>query len=305
MQDYKSRLPNLDSLITFDAVARHQSFTLAANELCLTQPAVSQRIKLLEQEMGIQLFERFHKSIRLSAHGNEFHNSVVVALNHLVAASEMVKNTFHTLSIKITADIAMSACWLAPRLSDLQKVFNDTCIELIATDSPKSYLDPSIDISIVHGQGEWSGFNSTLLFSEEVVPVCSQSYLDRNGPIENIEDLAQANLIDLIYEKWTWMNWTIWLSESNVMHSKINRAFRSNLYDATIQAAKEGLGVALGWRYFVDPDLLDHSLVMPISKSVKTSNGYYLLINESSPNLAQIEPISDWIINKFQSQKLF
>ena len=305
MQKYKSRLPNLDSLITFDAVARYQSFTLAAGELCLTQPAVSQRIKLLEQEMGVQLFERSHKSIRLSTHGNEFHNSVVVALNHLVAASETVRTTSNKSNIKITADIAMSGCWLARHLVELQKEFKDTCIDLISTDNPQSYLNSSIDISIVHGHGEWSGYNSALLFSEEVVPVCSQSYLDQNGPINNIEDLVQANLIDLIYEKWTWMNWTIWLSESNALYSEINRVFRSNLYDATIQAAKDGLGVALGWRYFVDPDLLDQSLVLPISESVKTSNGYYLLIDENNPNLVQIEPIADWIRKKFQNQKLF
>ena len=96
------------------------------------------------------------------------------------------------------ADIAMSSCWLARHLAELQKEFDDTCIELVSTDNPQSYLDPSIDISIVHGQGEWSGYNSALLFSEEVVPVCSQSYLDQNGPINNIEDLTQANLIDLI-----------------------------------------------------------------------------------------------------------
>ena len=91
MQEYKKCLPNLDSLITFDAVARHQSFTLAAEELCLTQSAVSQRIKLLEQEMAVSLFHRFHKSIRLTQSGNDFHNSVVIALNHLVSASETVK----------------------------------------------------------------------------------------------------------------------------------------------------------------------------------------------------------------------
>ncbi len=305
MQEYKSRLPNLDSLITFDAVARHQSFTLAANELCLTQPAVSQRIKLLEQEMGIQLFERFHKSIRLSAQGNEYHNSVVVALNHLVAASEAVKTTSNNSTVKIMADIAMSSCWFVPQLTQLKNEFNNISFDLISTDNPQRYLDPSIDISIVHGEGEWLGYKSVLLFEEEVVPVCSQSYLDENGPINTIEDLVRTKLIDLIYEKWTWMNWAIWLSESNAPHYDINRAFRSNLYDATILAAKNGVGVALGWRYLVEPDLLDGSLIMPIAESVKTSNGYYLLIDERSPNLEQIEPIADWIRKKFQNQKIF
>ena len=305
MQKYKNYLPNLESLITFDAVARYQSFTMAADELCLTQPAVSQRIKLLEEEMAVQLFERSHKSIRLTAHGNEFHNSVVIALNHLVAASETLKTTSKKLNIKISTDVAMSSCWFSTRLAELHDNFPDFSFELIANDNPDAYAEASIDIAIIHGQDEWSGYKSELLFSEEVVPVCSPSFLKEIGPFHEPKELIESKLIDLIYEKWTWMNWTIWLSEVNVLNPKINRVFRSNLYDATIQAAKDGLGIALAWRYFVDPDLLDGTLVMPLKKSVKTTNGYYLLIDERNVNFEQIESVANWIKNKFHTQQLF
>ena len=305
MHNYRQQLPNLASLITFDAVARHESFTEAAAELSLTQPAVSQRIKLLEQQMGVSLFERFHKSIRLTQKGSEFHHSVVIALNHLVAASETVRVTGSQSKLRIAADIALSSCWLSPRLANLQSAFPETDIDLIATDDPDRYLEASIDIAIMHGKGSWPGCHSTLLFAEEVFPVCSPAYLDQHGPIDSIADLAQANLIDLLYEKWTWMNWTIWLSEMGAPHPGVARVFRSNLYEATISAAKEGVGIALGWRYFVDPELLHHTLVAPLPNRVKTENGYYLVAADTAVDNVLIQSVSDWIKTEFDNQQLF
>ncbi len=301
MQTYKEQLPNLDSLIIFDAVARHESFTEAAFELALTQPAVSQRIKLLEQNMGVTLFERFHKSIRLTQRGNEFHNSVVIALNHLVAASETVKVTGGNPKLRITADVAFLGCWLKPRLKQLSQVFPGIDFDVIATDDPDSYHDPSSDLAILHGSGQWTGHRVNLLFLEEVFPVCSPSYIEEHGPMSSVADLQHARLIDLLYEKWTWMNWTIWLSEMGVPYTNVVRTLRSNHYETTIEAARDGLGVALGWRHFVDEGLRDGTLVTPFSESIKTSNGYYLLTTGNRKENELITAVSDWLRSQVKS----
>ena len=196
-------------------------------------------------------------------------------------------------------------CWVSPRLLQLKKAFPDIDFDLISTDDPESYLDQSIDISITHGLGKWPGYQATLLCTEEVIPVCSPDYLNKSGPIRTLKDLSDADLIDLIYEKWTWMNWTIWLAESGIPFSGLKRVFRSNLYDATIKAARDGMGIALGWRHFVDPYLLNQELVAPLDIHVTTANGYYLLLPEHSVNNPQTARVCQWIKNEFSNQPLF
>lgn len=305
MQNFHSELPKLDSLIAFEAAGRHESFTLAARELNLTQSAVSQRVRGLEDSLGITLFERRHRSITLTRDGAEYHTSVVIALNHLLATGDAIKGDNTQPRLRFATDVALGAYWLAPRLPTLLADFPGVMFDHVATDEADNLLSDSIDAAIIHGDGNWPGYHATLLFGEEVFPACSPAYLDRVGPVHSVEDFTQLDLIDVSYEKWAWMNWTIWMAEAGGSRAGLNRVFQSNVYDSMLAAARQGYGVMLGWRHFIDDALLDGSLVVPLTKSVRTSRGYYFVCRQRIAERSDISQLRDWIIGQIALQPLY
>lgn len=305
MQHFHSELPKLDSLIAFEAAGRHESFTLAARELNLTQSAISQRVRSLEDNLGITLFERHHRSISLTRDGAEYHTSVVIALNHLLATSDAIKSDSAAPRIRFATDVALGAYWFAPRIPSLFQDFPGVMFDHVETDEIDNQLSDSVDAAIIHGDGNWPGFHATLLFDEEVFPVCSPGYLERVAPIETLEDLARLDLIDVSYEKWAWMNWTIWMAEAGGSRAGLNRVFQSNAYDSMLTAAGNGYGVMLGWRRFVDQPLISGELVVPYPQSVHTSRGYYFVCRQRIAERPDIVQLRDWIIGQLAVQPVF
>lgn len=295
MQQFHQLLPQLDLLTAFEAAARHESFTRAAQEMNVTQSAVSQRIRALEERMGIALFDRDHRSVRLTREGADFQNSVTVALNHLVAASDAVKATAADTRMHLVTDVALTHFWLMPRLTSLSAAMPGVSIDITASDSIEDALTPSTDVAIVHGDGDWPGFLAIKIFDEVVFPVCSPSFLAKSGPIKSLEDLATSDLVDLSYERWSWMNWAIWMTETEGPRSGANRVIQSNSYAAVIDAARSGLGVALGWQGFVEDDLAASRLVIPIDISVKTKYAYYAVVAQDRVETPITRAFLNWI----------
>lgn len=294
MQQFHQLLPQLDLLTAFEAAARHESFTLAAQEMNVTQSAVSQRIRALEHRMGIALFERHHRAVRLTREGADFQNSVTVALNHLVAASDAVKATAADTRLRLVADVALTHFWLMPRLTSLSTALPGVSIDFTASDAIDDAFVPSADAAFVHGNGDWPGFRTIRIIDEVVFPVCSPEYLVRHGSIETLEALAGADLVDLSYERWSWMNWAIWMTETGGPRSGANRVFQSNSYSAVLDAARAGMGVALGWQGFVDDDLASGRLVVPLDISVSTENGYYAVVAQDRVETPTAQAFMKW-----------
>lgn len=295
MQQFHQLLPQLDLLTAFEAAARHESFTLAAQEMNVTQSAVSQRIRALEERMGIALFDRNHRSVRLTREGADFQNSVTVALNHLVAASDAVKATAADTRMHLVTDVALTHFWLMPRLSSLSAALPGVSIDITASDSIEDAFSPSTDVAIVHGDGDWPGFRAIKMFDEVVFPVCSPAFLTNNGPIKTLEDLAASDLVDLSYERWAWMNWAIWMTETDGPRSGANRVFQSNSYAAVIDAARSGMGVALGWQGFVEEDIATGRLVVPLDIKVETRYGYYAVVAQDRIETPIAQAFLTWI----------
>ncbi|MEM7178842.1 MAG: LysR substrate-binding domain-containing protein [Pseudomonadota bacterium] len=304
MAEFARRLPPLDHLVAFEAAARLGSFTLAGDEIAVTQSAVSQRIRQLEAALGVQLFQRGHRSVRLTREGREFQNSVTIALNHVLSAAETLRDPSRPVRLGIATDLAVGALWLGKRLHRFQARHPEIAVDLVVTDAPDAGFAPEIDIAILHGTGQWPGYHGELLFPERIFAVCAPAYAAQMTPGADLGALAQADLLDLSYEHWHWMNWTIWLTELGQPVSALNRRLECNSYDLVIEAARNGQGVALGWQHFVDADLLAHRLVMASPAVVETEFAYYVAVRagERPPAVAAFV---DWVIAERDAQPLF
>lgn len=294
----KRRLPHLDPLVAFEAAARHSSFALAARDLSVTGSAVSQQIRTLEAQLGVKLFARGHRSVQLTERGQDFYNSVSIALLHLENAANAVRSHRSDLQLEIATDTSIAALWLMPRLARFESRYPDVSLRLNISDNQADLLTESTQIAVVHGDGSWRGYASERLFEEEVFPVCAPEWLARWQGEFAAEDLAAAGLLDLEYEHWDWMNWSIWLTETGLSLPSAPRKLRTNNYPVIMAAAIRGAGVALGWRYLVDDYLEQGVLVRPVRESVKTENGYFIAwpYNDKLPPLAQA--FKDWLLEE-------
>ncbi|MCZ4352024.1 LysR substrate-binding domain-containing protein [Roseovarius aestuarii] len=303
MSNIRARLPHLDPLVAFEAAARLGSFKHAADELCVTASAVSQQIRALESQMNVALFERGHRSVWLTDRGKDFHNSVVVALNHLANAADEARLNDGKERLKIATDTSFAAHWFIPRLPKFEALHPDISLHIMVTDVRNDLLNGDCQVAMVHGEGDWRGYVTEQLFGEEVFPVCSPDYLEKwNGTITP-NDLVNADLLDLDYEKWNWMNWAIWLTEMNISMPNLPRKLRMNSYPLLVDAAKRGAGIALAWRYLVDDDLVNGSLIRPLDHSVKTKYGYHIASPFNDKRSHATDCFVEWLLSERNLQR--
>ncbi|WP_022727757.1 LysR substrate-binding domain-containing protein [Fodinicurvata sediminis] len=297
MPERRTPLPPLDYLIAFEAAALQGSFTAAGEQLNLSQAAVSRKIRLLEEHLGVSLFVRGHRSVQLTPNGKAYLKSVRKALDEIRLASADLRKGQLRPHISIAATQSVSTLWLVPRLSHIRQDNPDIDIDLVSTDEDEECLQGNFDLVILRGEGRWSGYDAELLLDEEIFPVCTKAYGDDIG-LETAEDLAQATLIEVASHHSEWMNWRTWLREQQIDPTADTRRFTFNTYALSIQAACDGLGVALGWRHLVDDHLNSGALVRPIPQSVHTGSGYYLLKPRGRALSEAAQTLRDWL---FQS----
>ncbi|WP_152474082.1 LysR substrate-binding domain-containing protein [Roseovarius sp. THAF9] len=280
----KPHLPPLDLMEPFEAAARLGSFTRAADELSVTQSAISQRVRKLEALLDTQLFERGHRTITLTPEGRELLIGVRAALQHMTAATRALRQRDDRPRIRLGADTSMAQLWLAPRLAPALADSPPLMLDLLASDTEAELL--TADIALLHGAGDWPGFTATRLFADAVFPVCTPDFL-AHTPLGTPEDLLSAPLIDLDYTHWNWMNWGIWLTEAGLDPTRATTLMRTNSYMALLDAARAGLGVALAWEGQLAEDLTTGRLVRPIDTAVTTPFGYYLILRDTAEPAAR------------------
>ncbi len=300
MRGRRKDLPPLEFLVAFEAAARLGSFTAAAAELSLTQAAVSRQIRLLEQNLGRSLFTRAHRAVSLTPEGREFQHTVSLALSHVANAAQALRAPAANARLTVAADQSVAALWLLPRLGRFRDAHGEFDLRLVASDLEVDCLAEEVDVAIVHGDGSWPGHQAELLLDEEVFPVCSPAYLARHGPVARPADLLGRVLIDLDDEHWNWINWRVWLTEQDIQSPQDGtgpaglRRLVINSYPLIVQAARDGLGVALGWKHLVEAPLAAGSLVRPLDEAVRTELGYYLLVRQDRELSPQAAAFRDW-----------
>ena len=270
-------LPHLNALVAFDAVARHLSITRAADELALTQAAVSRKIKTLEDDLGVALFRRLHRSLRLTPEGERLHAAVSGSLWRIAESAETLREQGAPAQVSVQTTIAFASFWLMPRLPAFRAAHPDITVRLTASDDRLNLEAEGVDVAIRYGDGRWSGLASRALLGEEVFPVCSPGYLARTPDLRGPEDLYGETLLHLDVSYRNWMDWGDWFRGLGLTPMPVKRGLRFNTYTILIQAATAGEGVALGWRRLVQGMLDSGSLVRPFAASRNPAGAYHLV----------------------------
>ncbi|WP_269505858.1 LysR substrate-binding domain-containing protein [Burkholderia sp. IMCC1007] len=303
MSNRTKHLPPLSYLAAFEAAARHESFTSAADELCVTQSAVSRQVRLLEETLGCALFVRSHKSVALTDAGRKFQRTVNAAFGLLSAAAYDLRVQAGSSTVTVSTDLAFASHWLIPRLPKFRAEHPEIIIHVDASDEDTKQIRKGADLAIQFGDGYWQACNARFLLEEEIFPVCAPAYLARLGSTTCTEDLLRATLIHLETRHWDWMDWGTWFGHNDIVLGEQRQDLYINNYPAVLQAAMGGQGVAMGWRYLADDMLASGVLVRPVETSVRTGRGFYLLHPSDRMLTPEAKVFCDWVVAQCEGGK--
>lgn len=293
-------LPSLSLFQTFEVVARCRSFTLAADELCLTQSAVSRQIRALEDQLGLILFRRLHRAIELTADGQQLWDSVTRGLEEIMGCVGRLRAATETPQITVAASVAFSYFWLMPRLEKFSAQHPDIDLRVLATDQMINPRQEGVDVAILYGGGKLNGVRTQLLFGEKVYPVCSPAYLRDHPELRTASDMLDQTLLHLDGggNIWGAVDWRVWMMAQGVTGQPVRRGVRLNSYPMILQAAEAGRGVALGWSYITDAMLAEGRLVCPVDKALVTQENYYVSALEKAADSFATSAFLNWIMGE-------
>lgn len=286
------RLPSLNGLRAFEAAARHLSFTLAAQELNVTQTAISHQIRRLEEELGLKLFIRQSRALALTPQAIEYLPGIRAAFQDLRTATDRLlrKDDDRVLTISTLTSLAVK--WLLPRLSSFQEKHPEIDVRITTSTELVDFRTSNVDAAIRYGQGRWPGLEAEWLMAEHLFPVCSPKLLTGDRGLLKPEDLEHATLL---HTSSTVDDWRLWLTAAGLpAHLSQNRGLTFDLAFMTIQAAIDGLGVAMGHTAYVADDVANGRLVVPFNVSMPSA-GYYFVTPQDRPVTTKLNVFRDWL----------
>lgn len=293
------RLPSLNGLRAFEAAARHLSFTNAASELNVTQTAISHQIRRLEQELGIRLFVRQNRALALTPEAKDYLPGVRAAFNDLRLATDRLlrKENDHVLTVSTLASLA--AKWLLPRLSAFQEAHPGIDVRITTSTSLIDFKNDDVDAAIRYGRGQWPGLRADWLMADRLFPVCSPALLTGNRPLRCPEDLADHVLLHT--SGGTSDDWRLWLTAAG-MPAQLSKhpGLTFDLSFMTVQAAIDGIGVAIGRTSYVEADIAKGRLVVPFKITLPADAGFYLVSPEARADSPKLSAFRQWLIASIQ-----
>ena len=262
-----ARLPSLNGLRAFEAAARHLSFTQAASELNVTQTAISHQIKRLEEELGVRLFIRQNRALTLTQQAQEYLPGIRAAFNDLRLATDRLlrKDDDHVLTVSTLASLA--AKWLLPRLTAFQEAHPGIDVRITTSTNLVDFQRDNVDAGIRYGRGQWQGLRADWLMADELFPVCSPALLKGNKPLKCPEDLRDHVLLHTSNANSD--DWRLWLTVAGLPADFSKQpGVTFDMIFMTVQAAIDGLGVAMGRTAYVQEDIAKGRLVVPFKHRI-------------------------------------
>ena len=292
---YRRIIPSMTALLEFEAVARHNSFTLAAQELGVTQAAVSKQVKQLEETLGSQLFQRLHRGVRLTSEGQALYAVISDSLQKIASVFDRLSEGGNEQELVLSCTATFSQLRVMPRLGTLRTALPHVRLRLATQMFMGDLRNHDVDLLVRYGNGRWEDGTAVQLFEEEIFPVCSPDWLTRNSLPESLEGLYGADLLDADATTEGWMTWPTWFREAGGHPPKLRYSLRCHLYADTVQAALHGHGVALGWGRMVDHLLASGELVRLTELVVKPREAYYLVVPHGRSTTPTILGLVDWL----------
>lgn len=296
-------VPGTRALRTLEAAARHLNFTRAADELGLTPAAVSHQIKEIEDQLGIPLFVRTSRSMRLTGAGavlSEASADAIDLLNRAVARAQKLGRGQALL--KVTADAHFAAKWLMRRVDGFRALRPDIELRFDISYAVRDFEVDDVDVGIRFGTGKYPGVASNRLFDNVIVPVCSPALLRDGPPLETPRDLFNHRLVHIDWSRQgvTWPNWQMWMAAAGVDDFDDSRTLVFGTSSDCIQAAIEGTAVALADFAMVAHDLSDGRLVQPFELGVRMAPefAYFLVYPKNTTDDPRIAAFREWILDE-------
>ena len=295
------RLPPLNALKAFEAVARSNSVTRAAEELSVTQGAVSQQVKALEATLGVKLFNRERQRLVITEAGRDYLTVVRDAFDQIAAGTDRIvqRQKSGVLTVSVSADFA--AKWLVGRLSRFVESHPEINLRVAARDQRIDFARDDVDLDVRHGDGQWPELEAERLCAEQLFPVCSPKLIRGRNRVTSAADLLKFPLLRLN----DWTNWGRLFEAAGVVTQPVpgpvlNRA--SMLIDAAI----DGQGIALARTALAALDLIHGRLVRPIDVSLEIPNTYWIVSPKATAKTPKIATFRQWLLTEAEddSRKL-
>src|SRR5215208_1839573 len=287
------RLPPLNALKAFEAAARHESFTRAAEELCVTQGAVSHQVKALEAELAIKLFNRDRQRLIITEAGRDYLTVVRDAFDRIAIGTERLLQRQNVGMLTVSTSPDFAAKWLVHRLGHFAEAHAGIDLRVSATLHHVDFAREDVDLAVRHGDGNWAGLDAVRLCSERLFPVCAPKLVSGRNRITKAADLLKFPLLRLE----DWKNWSRWFDAAGVTAPAVpgpvlNRA------SMLIDAAVDGQGIALARTTLAAWDLINGRLVKPIDVSLRMANTYWIVCPKAASDAPKIAAFRDWLLAK-------
>lgn len=286
------KLPPLNALRSFEAAARHLSFTKAAEELFVTQAAVSHQVKSLEDFLGVSLFLRRNRALLLTEAGQNYYLDIRNMFEQLTLATSKVMLASEQGSLTVCVPPGFAILWLVPRLSRFHEAHPEIDVRLKAVDEISGSLTDYVDVAIYYGNGTWPGVKSYRLHKEYLIPVCSPLLLQGAKPLKQPADLHEHTLLHEETRN-AWRDWFAMVGEQPPKQ-KSGPVF-SHLALA-LKAAVHGQGVTLANSVLAKPEIDSGHLVQVFEQTLPTSEAFYMVCRESQADVGKVAKFRDWIL---------
>jgi LysR family transcriptional regulator, glycine cleavage system transcriptional activator len=298
MQGFRTRLPPANSLIAFEAAARHASFTRAAAEFGVTQAAISRQILIIENHLGVALFQRMHRAIALTPAGEQLFQAVTIGLGHIASTVDDLRRERDSADVTVSCSVTFASYWLMARIAKFRAQYPDVDIRLMASAKVRDLATTGIDLGIRYGRGSWPGVTAQHLFGNEIFPVCAPAYLDRGHGIAKISDLQDATLLHLTQFDRNWTTWETWFEEFGMTPPTLARGLSFDNYMILLHAAVRGEGVALCGGRLAEDLIARGELVRPINAALRSEFSFYLISPGERPLRPDAALFRDWLVDE-------
>ncbi|QNB17568.1 transcriptional regulator GcvA [Paraburkholderia tropica] len=292
------RLPPLQTLRAFEATGRLLSMTLAAQELHVTQGAISRHIKTLEDDLGVTLFQRLTRRIVLTESGAELLLAVTRLLGELTREAERLRAQDSVTRMTISTSVSFASKWLALRLHRFKALHPELDVHLDVTDINVDLQDGKADVAIRYGSGRYPRALAERIMDETVTPVCSPEYQARTKGLPSVDSLSSCTLL---HEDRMLANWEQWFALAQVDKIRTGRGPAYSHGSMAIEAAIRGEGVALGRSVLVADDIAAGRLVAPFPHyKLKAERGYDLVYRIGGRDHPKVCALRDWLADEVQ-----
>jgi LysR family glycine cleavage system transcriptional activator len=290
------RLPPLNALRAAEAAGRHMSFTRAADELHVTPGAISRQVKLLEEYLGIPVFDRNNRELRMAPEAKAYLRVLSDTFQGLDGATRRFLDARRGRPLHIHCSMTFTLRWLVPRLTafhashPLREIRITTAVVPITSKLEEGDVDMMIEL----GDGDWPGLIYHRLADSELVPACSPKLLEQFSAARRPEELAGQTLLHSLARPDDWANW---LAAAGAGSVDTYRGLRFESSSLAYQAAIEGMGVAIAQRCLVQEDLKAGRLVLPFDFSHKDGCGYFMIYLPALAQERRLVEFRDWILD--------